>query len=83
MSAFESSLVHWEKFWPSGKQCNPGYAGMAEILIKHCENSSRFHPHPLPPINVLDDFKGLSLTIHYDKVLIDPCDIVVFECAFN
>jgi hypothetical protein len=50
---------------------------------KYYENSSRFCPHFLPPINILDDFKGLSLTICYEEVFIDPCDIVVFECALN
>lgn len=83
ISASESSPVHWEKFQPSGKQHNPGHAGTAEILIKHYENSSRFCPHPLPLINVLEDFKGPSLAIHYEEVFIDPCDIVVFECALN
>jgi len=32
ISAFESSPVHCEKSWPSGKCCRPGNAGTAEML---------------------------------------------------
>ena len=37
----------------------------------------------IPSVNLVKQFTGLSLAMHECKILSDPCNEVIFECAFD